>query len=187
MNASSVGLAFIVFLVVLFFFIRHRRGIYREECNTVYRYKLYAIRDKIVRLVAENKIDENNLAFQFIYQNVNQLTPVARPLKLREFVSMINASSITNWEELERIREAFVRSHPDVQHATVELFTTLLDLLVFKSVLVRLAVQIGMTGYKITRALHLRRVLAPVFRQQNQAYELYRELEQRSNYLCPAV
>ncbi|WP_288130373.1 hypothetical protein [Microbulbifer sp.] len=60
----------IAFGLALAFLFRHLRGqVARREA----KYKLYAVRDELICLVAEEKLEENSKIFQFYYKRINLL------------------------------------------------------------------------------------------------------------------
>lgn len=52
-------------------------------------FKMYAIRDKLVRMVAEEKLSENSKVFQYYYKRINALLSLAPNIGLDDLISKL--------------------------------------------------------------------------------------------------
>src|SRR3954454_24954800 len=90
MNPANVGLLFIVLLIILSFYSYYRLTFYPYYADKISKYPLFAVRDKLVRLVAEEKVSENDVSFQFLYRLTNSLTRVSKTTSLPELVEALS-------------------------------------------------------------------------------------------------
>lgn len=176
--AETVSVLLVIFVIVLLFYLRYMLGEFRIEQTVVQKYRLFKIRDHLVRLVVEEKISESDPAFQFIYDGLNTLIQAKRGFNLREVIEVSRAAARKAPEKSSAVAQALMQGPPEIRGIALEFFQALLQLIVLKSVLVKTAVRIGLAGYQFTHGL--RKVLSVIFKEQDQAYELYRELEQSS-------
>lgn len=182
MAQAEYGVILSILIIVLAFTAYHRFGPFRLEMRRIQRYPLFAIRDKLILLVAEGKIKEEDSVFQFLYTGLNRIIPNAKPLSLHRFVRAIRASTLVKDKEFE---ESFLgavnHADPAVREVTIELFDTLTDILIAQSFMIRISINIGFAGYKFTA--WLRRTLSRFFKTQGEAYELYKSVRTKTQKL----
>ncbi len=182
MTQAEYGVILSILIIVLAFTGYHRFGPFRLEMRRIQRYRLFALRDKLILLVAEGKIKEEDSVFQFLYTGLNKIIPHAKPLSLRRFVGAIRASALVEEKEFEKdILGAINHKDPAVREVAAELFNTLADILITQSFSVRVSVAVGLAGYKFTT--RLRRALSHLFRTEGEAYELYKTVRTRTREL----
>lgn len=171
MNQADFGVALMLFLVVSGFTLYVRFGPYRRERRKARRYRFFAIRDRLVWLVAEEKLVENDPAFQFLYEGVTRIIPAAKPLGLKDVVATLKASQFVDEQRLRVIKNILEHKDKEVREVAADLFSAIVEVLLARSLFVRLA-RIGFHGYFFTK--QARHVFGRVFKTQNEAYEVYR-------------
>lgn len=169
---ATFGVALILFLVVLAFTLYVWLGPYRLEGKKARRYRLFAVRDRLIGLVADNVLREEDCVFQYLYHGVNRVIPAAKPLSLQDTVNLLKASHLVDVEQTLFIKHRILdHADPRVRELVLDLFSAIVDVLLMRSLFVR-AARIGLTGYRYTH--QLRQACGSVFRVQNEAYEIYR-------------
>ena len=170
MTGADVGFALTVLLIVLGFTLYVRFIPYRHETRKIDRYRLFAVRDKLITLVADGKIEESDEVFEYLYESVNLAIPTARPMSLPTFVAAMKQN--VNPDRLSFIRNVLSHKEESVRVIAGEFFNVLGDIIISRSTSVRaylVIVKIGIIGYEIER------LLGKVFRTQNEVYQLYRK------------
>jgi hypothetical protein len=128
MTQGDLGLAVSMLILVAGFTLYEFAVPLRNEKRKTQRYQLFACRHRIVMLVADGKIDEDDEAFQFLYQSVNYLIPHAPHLSRLDIVRAAFASPISKLAD-DEFRERFVKmlnhDDPAVRHVAHEFFAAL--------------------------------------------------------------
>ena len=75
-------------LGVLYFHLRARR-LFRREDAIIQKYKLFEVRDGLIRLVAEGHVVEEDFIFEYFYDAVNFLIRHTDAITLGSFVSAL--------------------------------------------------------------------------------------------------
>lgn len=170
MSQADFGIVLMMFLIPLGFTLYVWLVPYRREICKVYCYKLFEVRDSLIWLVADGRLTEEDEVFQYLYKTVNQVIPIAKPIGLPKIVNILKTTAIVDPQERQLIKKVATHRDKLVRDATVDLLSTLADILISRSLFVKVA-RIGFTGYILTH--RIRALLAKVFQTQNEAYELY--------------
>lgn len=178
MNIADFGVALILFLIVLGFTLYGFWGPLRREKNKIERYPLFAIRDDLVRLVAEGKIDEKGDLFPILYRGINQVIPRVKPLTLSTFVSALINSPYAEEAFVHKLCLASLNKDPSVRKVVKEFFKTLDEILLARSIFVYVS-NVGRfrPGWAPTAdeiALKLRPVVSWISKTQSSAYDVHR-------------
>lgn len=180
MTLGDLGVAIMLFLVtatcVLASWFLLQRPLRRSDL----RLPLFGIRDTLVWLVAEGKIQEDDEVFQFLYRSLNDIIPIVKPMRFRAIVGGFKRIELT--KEDEAAFQLFLRSvdHGDVAVRQVarDLFMAIFHILM-RDVLVGLAFHGSFRG--IARTFVGRRPL--IFRDQQDAYRMARRMETATAHL----
>jgi hypothetical protein len=183
MTQAEFGVAFLITLeIMVFAIIRVYRS--RQERLKTARYKLFAVRDRIIRTVADGRVSQDDPVFEFLYEEINDIIPRAKPLSLRALVAALKKSRLLNDDTFrEKCAETLSHSDPNLREAASVFFVTLIDILVMRSFMVRLSFRVTHSGIRIAtwcrEGLSLcRRVLSRLLPTQTEAYRLYKGLEE---------
>jgi TATA-binding protein-associated factor Taf7 len=88
-------------LVVLMFLYGLKRKAYQRQMI----YKMYAVRDELVFLVAQDKIQENSKVFQYYYKRVNLLLRQAPNIGLDDMVNQLLLSKKSSKSNIEQTKQ----------------------------------------------------------------------------------
>jgi hypothetical protein len=185
MTQAEFGIALLITLEVLVFSAIQIRRIRRERLKTA-RYKLFAVRDYLIRCVADDQVSEDDPTFAFLYEEINALIPKARPLSLRALVVALKESRLVNDAAFRaKCDEAMDHCNDRLRDAAAVFFHTMIDILVMRSFMVRISWHLTHSSVKLAIWCRdclsvLRRLTAHVFPLQGEAYRLYKGFEDLS-------
>jgi hypothetical protein len=179
MSQADYGIALTFFVITAAFTMFQRFGPLRSERLKVDRYRLFAIRDRLVLLVASDKIREEDEVFQFLYGNLNRILPRAKPLTLLALVNALNESEFQKFRIDEKFRTHFldaVNHHDPVVRAVArDLFQVLARILCNRSYFVWASASWTHNGIKL--ATRCRELLSPLFRKEFEAYQYHQTVQ----------
>lgn len=125
-------------LFVLTALIRFRlmRGARRDNL----RYKLFAVRDDLIQLVARNELVESDLIFQEFYSMVNVSIKHIDTFTLSEIVkvSREHKNRLEQNEKFKKLMHELDRKSDEVKLVVGKFFGTMIEILVLKSILLRI-------------------------------------------------
>lgn len=171
-DQATFGVTFILFLVVLGFTLYVWLGPYRREGKKARRYRLFAVRDRLIGLVVDGVLQEEDPVFQYLYRGINRIIPAAKPLGLQDTVNLLKASHLVDVDQTQFIKQSILgHTDPRVRRLALDLFSAIIDVLLIQSLFVR-AARVGLTGYRYTH--QVRQACGAVLKAQNEAYEIYR-------------
>ena len=161
-----------LFLVVLASSAWRWRFLRRERLKTD-RYALFAVRDRIVRLVAERHVSEDDGSFRFLYEEINLIIPKSEPLTLRNVVRAIRDSRLLSDEAFrERWRTAARHQNPRVREAARDFIRAILGILIGRSLFVKVSAHVTQSGTVVVSAV--RNLISRVLRVEDEAYRRHR-------------
>lgn len=151
-----------------------------NEKRKTERYALFAVRDQWIRLVAEGHLSEDDESFQFLYKEINDIIPKAKPLTLKNIVTALRESRITSDPAfLKKHLQLLEHRNDHVRKATHEYLKQILTILVWKSVFLRMSVLVTHSSLKAVTTI--RKALSRVFKTESEAYSIHRKLRD----VCP--
>ena len=106
-----------------------------EDC----RFRLFAVRDDLVFLIATEKIDRDNIAFRYYYENVNRTLALTETVHLEELINFIKGEkfSADNYSKYkETMSDVFraVNEGPDsFREAITQYYLTLREIILINS------------------------------------------------------
>jgi len=188
MTKGDLGLAFIVLAVVgahaAYAFVFPLR---RERRKTQ-RYPLFAMRHRMVMLVADGKLEEDDEVFQFLYESVNYLIPHAKHMGRWEIFRSIVKSPIVKLADDQfrtHLLDMLRHDDPEVRRVTRDFFGILVAKLA-RIWSVRIGAKLASVG--LNACLNGLRRLERVFKgsDRNDALHLYYSLKESSEALAAA-
>lgn len=140
MGAIHLAVAMSIFLTVLILSIHSHATKIRHEHRKVVRYRLFAVRDDLVRLVVEGHVSEDDEVFCFLYEGINKIIPGVKPATLRAVADALDRYMARSFDDTEfrtRFLAAVNHSDPVVRETAREFFLALSQILVSRSILIR--------------------------------------------------
>lgn len=170
MNTANVTVLGFLFVALATYVARYWISAHQRELSDVYRYRLFAVRDRLVRLAVEEKIDEIDESFRFLYYTVNRLLPVCRPVNVHDLLRIVASkeTSDTEWEA--NFERALHHEMPEIRAIAMELTSALVDIMIYKSITVRLASRFVWLISGVRRFM-------PKGIRTSEAYRVYRQLD----------
>lgn len=176
LDQADIALLSIVAVILLTGQWRTVRG-WRQQRTKALKYKLYAVRDELIYLVASGALKESDPIFQFFYKACNVLIQETERITLRNIVTALRESQKRGLDPSSdrRISPLVRELHgkgSEVQRAVIGFYSAVLDILTAKSVLLR-----TLRYVDDERAKAARRVASHVHvpKTQRQAYLFYRD------------
>lgn len=153
------------------------RATFNKADAQIQKYRLYEIRDKLIWLVAEDKLSEESSVFQFFYRSVDFLIRHTDQLNLKSVVGALREaenrglSPSTQNEEFERMQNWLERARPEVRDVVARFYETMIHILVENSVAVRL---VAKHPHMWLAARELRGLISRMFSTERMAYGFYK-------------
>lgn len=120
--------------------------LYRQAQLEKNRYRLYKIRDKLIRLVAEEKISEDNILFQTYYRALTVMLKHTRSFTLGRFIEAAKKVekdiSPEDEKHIDKLRAELKSAHPEVRETITEFFVTSLQIMIDNSLLLKLLLKL---------------------------------------------
>ena len=182
MTQADFGVALMLFSVVSAFTLYSQFTILRHERRKAARYPLFAVRDQLVLLVAEQNVSEDDPTFKFLYQNVSHLIPQVKPLTLRAIIEALETSTLRleNHSDQE-VLDSLHQSNKEIRKVAEQFFDALLYILFARSWFVWLSAHGTHSSFAL--ASTCRKFLSRLFQKQSEAYRWY----QRINRMNEAI
>lgn len=141
LGSGLVGLSLVIrgIVTLVFSYKENEKNNYLEK-----KYSLYEVRDKLIRFVAEGKLDEDDIIFSTLYPMANEFI---RDLKGYELDPVVDSaieerhnSELEKSDFTERFGEAIQEASPEVRELIKQFTDTMIALLVMNSKLVNLLI-----------------------------------------------
>jgi hypothetical protein len=165
----------IQFLAVVFFWFI----VIRKNLQMAHVYPLYAIRDKLIYLVASGKLQEGDFLFQEFYKAVNIVIPNSRRLTFNVLVRSIEEARQKGHDpavsqKVIRIQKELEKVDDEVRSVVAEFYQSVMLLFVYNSIALRLLSKLFSSPLVTTR-----------FRRE--AWSFYSDYRQAHTLVvCPA-
>ncbi len=142
MTQADFGIALLLFLIAAGFTLYVRFGPYRKEGKATQTYRLYKVRDDLVYLVAEGKLQEQDQLFQKFYHACNLFIQCAQHLTLKSLVAAFRDArrkklDLAEEDTWKQIHEKLQYQDPAVVKIVQGFYQALLDTLLENSLLLR--------------------------------------------------
>jgi hypothetical protein len=149
----------------------------REEHH---RFRLYAVRDRLIWLVATGKLTESSQVFRAFYSGVNASISATDRLTIASLIQASQAArSALQREKQDRLLNAIDRSDPEVRRAIDEFARVMMEIIWANSLLLRAAVMIVRRARRVIGPWP-RTVHAASAREQYQTYRYWQKLADHS-------
>jgi len=184
---TIISLAY--FIAIIIFVLVVRNNVKKEVRVRSIQFKLYNLRDRAIRLVAEDKIKKEDECFKFVYSNINSSITYIR---LFTFRNLIKAASKTNGElkkKIEPLISEILDRENELRRIFIEYFDVMIDALVKSGHF--LQGYIFITKYIFhfkpnnKRREYLKRV--PIIKKQAETYYLKKDLDGYREKLATAL
>jgi len=140
---------FMIFIIVIAalqvgLFVFFWLYIFRPHIRMSYVYPLYAVRDKLIYLVAAGKLQEESFLFQEFYKAVNMIIPESHELTLRLFVDAMREAREKGHDpavekRFVQIKEALEKLNDrEIDEAVRSFFEAVMHVLVSNSIILRI-------------------------------------------------
>ena len=174
MTQGDFGVALLLFVGALPMQLWRFRRLHGERLKTD-RYALFAVRDHWIRLVADGHLKENDELFQFLYQEINGIIPKAKPLTLRNVVAALKDSRVINDNEFtQKWLQLLKHGDKEVRQVSHEFFMALMNILVGRSVFLKLSILVTHSGVQVFSAV--RKALSHILKTESEAYRIHNKL-----------
>lgn len=127
---TSIEIFFLIFLNIPFgILIFALWSFYKKVKYDNNRYRFFAIRDRLVRLVAEGYLREDEFVFEEFYKIINKIVNRTETFKFRNLVQIISAIDANKLEKQQFQKKIFreIQSKDvEVQKVIIDLFRTII-------------------------------------------------------------
>lgn len=150
LDQADIGLLTAV-LVVLGVFAALNARTLRSDAAKVQKYRLFAVRDTFIYLVAIGKLNEDEFLFRTIYKAVNMLLDRTNELSLRTFLAATREMQKKGLDPAEQnefdriLNELKKRNDPELTQAVFEFFYSIYAITLENSLTVRMLEKIDAT------------------------------------------
>jgi len=151
----------------------------REERD---KFRLYAIRDKIIYLAATGELPQDGMVFKVFYNAVNASISEASALTVASLVqASMKAKTAVQQAKRERLMEAIQGSSPGTREAVEEFVTTMMDIVYSNSLALRAFVCCIklVRGLAVSLADGLKSAMGARRPQAYETYTYWRDLHDR--------
>ncbi len=183
MGLAEISILTITALTVLTSLLIARWRLRRTD-RKIRAYRLYAVRDEFVRLVAEDRLSEDDMIFATFYAATNRLVKNVDQLNLSALVASIEADRRTGTDLAERRKLTELRNRirrlgdPEVEEAVTSYYKAVARIIYENSLVIRVLVD-----HKWLRAL-LRRFVNWINRPKPPQMEIYRDYTRAARQCC---
>jgi hypothetical protein len=147
-----------------------------------HKYRLYALRDKILLLVARRKIDEDSLIFKVFYDVLIKTICEVKQVKLWSIAhASVTAKSALQEERSEQLKTEMIGASPEVKEFVVDFYQTMMEIAVANSPLLVLFIRLANHSDSIVSKVGLLIRRLRLFLNETQQYDVYRYFEKQSH------
>jgi hypothetical protein len=146
-----------------------------------HKYKLYALRDKLLYLMATGQVKEDSLLFKVFYTTVVGSIKEIKDLKLWNIAkASVAARSVMQEQQRERLGAEIKAASPEVKEFVMDFYHAMMDIAVANSPLLVLFIRLA-NHQAVSRAgRYIKRF--KIFLNEQQQYEAYRYFEDRGGF-----
>lgn len=175
MNQVQIFLLTLTFISLIIISLIIYRLYVKAKLDSL-KYRLFAVRDELIRLVVEEKLSEEDFLFKELYPMVNELIKNIREIKLETLlkVSQDQLGHIVNYN-FNRLFSELDESPEEVRTVVLELFNSLGLIIVNNDKLLFMAIRLHIISISyFKRLVELTRKIFPI---SYGAYKQYNEIE----------
>lgn len=174
-HAFNISVLIVGIAGVAYFNLRTHR-MFSNEDGRIQKYKLFEIRDRLIRLVAEDKLREDSVVFEYFYRTIDFFIRHTDQLTLESLVGALHQAQERGLDpaaeqELGRMQRALDQECPEVREVVSDFYATMMQILMENSLVIRFIV----SHSNVWRAVNdLRNFIGEMFLTQRQAYVFYK-------------
>ncbi len=179
MNNLQITLLIIILLsLIIITFLIYR--VYVDVKLKTLTYKLYAVRDSLILLLAQGKLTKDDPLFMVLYPMTNSLISNIKKINFKNFldVSENELNQVKRDPIFVKFSSSFKKAPPEVKEVVQNLFEAFFDIFIHNSFLFRMGYYIYLkkkkSGHQYNKIKKFLRKIRPV---DYQTYEQYREIE----------
>jgi hypothetical protein len=166
---AGVSLSVLLFLAILIIRSREERR----------KFMLFALRDRLVYLVAVGDLSERSLVFKVFYGALNVSIAEVRDLTLFSVVkASIKVRTAIEREKKERFQEGIARSSPEVQAFANDFFSAMMEIILSSSICLQAVLALAHHSIRVIRFMDRCLGVSWLFGSARQEYDTYRYFEQ---------
>ncbi|MFH0771056.1 MAG: hypothetical protein V1933_00315 [Candidatus Omnitrophota bacterium] len=190
MTLSDITLLVAIYALLFVSYLSIRASAEKKCLLDSNRYKLFKIRDKLIYLVATEKLKEEEFLFKYFYDTTNYLVNQTEKFTLKTLVKAIREydkeHALLAEKTLIRIKEELLRKNKEVDEAVDCFFSTLLEIFIENSILLRFITknnvfkQVGRFLYRLYRIVSNTKTV--IF--EKQAWDEYKNLQDARTMLA---
>jgi hypothetical protein len=159
------------------------RALFSRADAQIQKYKLFRIRDKLIHLVAEETLREEDFVFEFFYRAIDFFIRHTDQVNLKSVVQALRQAQErgldpTAAQELERVQRELSRATPEAREVVWDFYATIMQILVENSIVIRLIAKHPNTWRAVNE---FRRLIGRVFSTEQQAYGFYKAYKNAVN------
>ncbi len=167
------------FIAILFYIFEVRYTTKKEVHVRSVQFKLYSLRDRIIRLVAENKIKKDDECFKFVYLILNTSIIHIRLFTLRNLIMAASSADKKMRKKTEALAEDILKKDNELKN----IFTDYLDVMIYALIKFSFSLRTYLFIRKYffhlkpndNRREHFKRV--PIIKNQAETYYLKKDFE----------
>jgi len=145
-----------------------------------HKYKLYALRDRLLFLMATKELDEDSLIFQTFYNTLVGSIKEIKDLSLWNIAKASVAARSALQEKRERLGIEIDASSPEVKKFVMDFYHTMMEIAVANSPLLVLFIKLA--SHKAVSQVGRYITKFQIFIRERQQYEAYRYFENRGGF-----
>jgi hypothetical protein len=145
-----------------------------------HKYRLYALRDKLLYLMATGKVKEDSLVFKVFYTTLVRSIKEIKNLSLWNIAKASVAARSALQEQRERLGIEIGAASPEVKEFVMDFYHTMMEIAVANSPL--LVLFIGLANHEAVLQAGRYITKFQIFIRERQQYEAYRYFENRGGF-----
>src|SRR5258707_8613927 len=164
-----ITLQVVGFLIILAYLVFHLVRAKQE----VHKYRLYALRDRLLYLLAKGELREDSLIFKVFYNTIIRSICEIKDVKLWSIAkASVAARSVLQQQREEQLRSEAMQSSPEVKKFIIDFYRTMMEIALANSPLLVLFVKLASHNVVLKVGRYLRKL--KLFINEQQQYDVYR-------------
>ena len=143
-----------------------------------HKYRLYAVRDKLIYLVASGALDERHILFRVFYMATNRCIQEVKELTLISFArASLVAKTELQKQANEKVFEEIEAANEETKRAVNDFFVAMMEIAIANNWLLVLIIKLAEHGDKWIRNVDRWLCISRLFPPLRQQYDTYRYFE----------
>jgi len=170
----------IAYLLAILIYVLDIRNLTKKEINIrSVQFKLYSLRDRIIRLVAENKIKKDDECFKCVYLILNTSITHIHRFTLRNLIMAASSADKKMKKKIESLVEDILKKDNELKNIFTDYLDVMIHALIKFSLFLRIYLFIRKYFFHLKpndkRREHFQRV--PIIKNQAETYYLKKDFE----------